>query len=414
MWNITVEEALRTVTAGVVPLAAEPVALSDARGRVLATDVAAPLDLPPFANSAMDGYAVVAASTRGAGPATPARLPVSARIAAGHAPLAPLLPGQAARIMTGAPLPPGADAVIKQEDTVTGDPATVDLLVEVAAGTNVRRPGEDLMQGATALAAGTVLGPAALGLLAGLGFRAAPCVRRPRVAILGTGDEVVPPGAPLGPGQVYDSNGAMLAALFVSLGAETTLAGAARDTVDDLRAAILRLIERGAEVVVTSGGVSGGDYDHVRAVVQAEGEVEFWQVRMRPGKPVTFGRARGVPWLGLPGTPVAAYVTALLFGGALVRALLGRPAESPQAEAVAGEAIRNGSGKRNYLRGAATHEGGTLTVRQAGGQLPTQLATLARSNCLIVAHEDVALYQPGDHVSILWLPGGTASGEDGE
>jgi molybdopterin molybdotransferase len=403
MWNITVDEALARVTAGIASLPAEPVALAEAGGRVLAEDIISPIDLPPFANSAMDGYAVAAADIASATAEAPVRLAVTGRVAAGHLPSGGVRRGQAARIMTGAPIPLGADAVVKFEDTQMPHEGAIDILVAMPPGGNIRQPGEDIVAGRVALGAGTVLGPAALGLLAALGRAVIPCVRRPRVAVIATGDEIVPPGQPLPPGGIYDSNSTMLAALVRQYGGALGFVGTARDEAAAHRAALDRALASAPDLILTSGGVAQGDFDLVKDILQAAGEMDFWQVRMRPGKPLAFGHVAGVPLLGLAGNPVAAFVGATIFARAVLLALQGRDPQPALHEAVCGAAIRNGSGRRNFLRGHATLEGTRLVVRPSAGQLPTQLAPLAHGNCLIVAHEDHPLYALGETIPIILL-----------
>ncbi len=403
MWNITVEDALARVTAGITPLPAVPVALPEAAGRVLAEDVTSTIDLPPFANSAMDGYAVVAADIIAATVDAPVRLTVVERIAAGHTPTGSVTHGHAMRIMTGAPIPPGADAVVKFEDTTTPAAAAIDILVPVALGGNIRQPGEDIVAGQVALRAGTVLRPAALGLLAALGRATVPCVRRPRVAIIATGDEITAPGAPLPAGGIYDSNSTMLAALVRQYGGKLCCIATARDEAAAHQAALAQALATQPDLILTSGGVAQGDFDLVKDILQSAGALDFWQVRMRPGKPLAFGHVSGVPLLGLAGNPVAAFVGATLFARAVLLALHGRDPQPALHEAVCGVAIRNGSGRRNFLRGAATLEGARLVARPSAGQLPTQLAPLAHGNCLIVAHEDRTHYDAGAIIPIILL-----------
>jgi len=311
-----------------------------------------------------------------------------------------------ARIMTGAPIPPGADAVVKFEDTLAPSPDEIAFTQPVAPGTNIRQPGEDVTAGQVALQAGMPLSSPALGLLAALGYAAVPCVRRPRVAVISTGDELISPGQPLPPGKIHDSNGLMLAALARQFGGMPAVYGAAGDTQASLHATLARALSEQPDLILTSGGISLGDFDLVKDILRAEGEIDFWQVRMRPGKPLAFGHIAGVPLLGLPGNPVAAYVGAALYARAVLLALQGLDPAPALYDAVCAEPIRNGSGRRNFLRGVAEMRGTRLQVRQIGGQLPTQLAPLARGNCLIVAHEERAMYDEGETVPVLLLASG--------
>ena len=326
--SVTVAEALGHILAHFAPLPAEPTRLADALGRVLAEDIAADADNPPFANSSMDGYAVRAADTTGADRATPQALRVIGNVAAGYVAAATVGPGEALRIMTGAPLPPGADAVIRFEDTSEGDainqgathaanrpPAgvkaawraesgisSVQLYAAVRPGDSVRPAGEDYQAGQRLLPRGTLLRPFEIALLAAVGRATALTHRRPRVAILATGDELVAPGAPLGPGQIRNSNTPGVAAQVLAAGGIPIPLGIARDTVAALTARIEEGMAHAPDLFVSSAGVSVGDYDIVKEVLDAEGTMHFWQVRMKPGKPLAFGVLRGVPVLGCPAT----------------------------------------------------------------------------------------------------------------
>lgn len=305
---ISVDEALSRMVDAARPLtAAEEVLLSEALGRVLACDQSASLAVPPHDNSAMDGYAVRAADLETDGPT---RLAIGQRITAGSVGV-PLVPGTAARIFTGAPIPPGADAVVMQEQTrLEGDAVVIEQAV--AAGTNIRRAGEDIAPGDILLRAGTRLAPQHLGLAAAVGLYRLPVVRRLRVATFFTGDELVDPGEPLGPGKIYNSNRYMLDAALAALGFEVLDLGT---VPDDLEAtvAVLREAARRADVVLTSGGVSVGEEDHVKAAVARIGKLDLWRVAIKPGKPLAFGEVEGKPFLGLPGNPVSVFVAFTLF-----------------------------------------------------------------------------------------------------
>ena len=320
---LPVEEARATLLAAAPRLTDHhPVPLAEAAGRVLAEAVVSPIDVPGHDNSAMDGYAVRAADTQ----AAPCVLPVSQRIPAGHNG-EPLQPGTAARIFTGAPLPPGADAVIMQEQT---EPAAegVRLLRPVRPGENVRPRANDVARGSEVLAAGTRLTPQAVGLLASLGIDRVDVRVRPRVALLCTGDELAEPGEPLLPGQIYNSNRPMLSALLGRAGCEVLDLGRVEDTLAATRQALHAGAEA-ADLILTTGGVSVGEEDHVKAAVEAEGELHLWRLRMKPGKPLAFGTVAGTPLLGLPGNPVSAFVTALLFALPFLRQMQGRAPAFP-------------------------------------------------------------------------------------
>jgi len=295
----------------------EHVPLSTALGRVLAEDVISPLDVPGHDNSAMDGYAIRSVDSAEDG----CSLPISQRIAAGH-PGGELAPGSAARIFTGAPMPAGADAVVMQEDCLV-DGENVRITRQVSAGQNVRPRANDIASGDCVLLAGAKLIPQSVGLLASLGVAEVP-VRRPvRVALLNTGDEIVEPGEPLRQGQIYNSNRYTLMAALQCVGCEIIDLGQVEDTFQATRAALLHAAPQ-ADLILSSGGVSVGEEDYIKNAVETEGEIDLWRVRMKPGKPLAFGRVRDTPFIGLPGNPVSAFVTFCLFGMPFLRAMQGR------------------------------------------------------------------------------------------
>ncbi|MEA2353125.1 MAG: molybdopterin molybdotransferase [Thermoleophilaceae bacterium] len=328
---ISLSEARERVLAATVALPAEEIALADALGRVLAEDVAAPHDLPPFDASAMDGYAVIA------GPA--AELAVVGESRAGRPAERPLAPGEAIGISTGAVVPAGADAVVPVERTTTSDGRV--SVPDTVPGANIRRAGEDVESGAAVLAAGTDLGPAELAVLSSLGRDRAHCGARPRVAVLVTGDELVPPGPPLGPGQIRDSNATALAAQSTRAGARVELV----EHVPDERGATIAALERAlatADVVCISGGVSVGEHDHVKQALAAVGAREdFWGIALKPGKPTWFGTHGGGKLVfGLPGNPVSAMVVFHLIARPALRALQGGNTEDVRVRGILGEGVR--------------------------------------------------------------------------
>jgi molybdopterin molybdotransferase len=344
---MALDEAAARLLGAVRPLAetegdgaAETVSTFDALHRVLATDVASVVHVPPADNTSMDGYAVRCADVPDVG----AELPVGLRIPAGTAP-SPLPPGQAARVFTGAQIPPGADAVVMQEQCEALDGGRVRVNAVPTPGQWIRRQGEDVRAGAVVLCTGTVLGPQHLGLAASVGAATLRVVRRPRVALFSTGDELVMPGSlppdRLPPGTIFNSNRFTLAALIRAAGAEVTDFGIVPDRLDATRAT-LREAAAGHDLILTSGGVSVGEEDHIRPAVQAEGRIELWQVAMKPGKPLAFGQVRrpGTPseaegaaghawFVGLPGNPVSSYVTFLLMVRSVLRRLTGAPTGLP-------------------------------------------------------------------------------------
>jgi len=321
---LSIDDARARVLAAAAPLAAEDVGVSEALDRVLAQDVVAAADVPGFANSAMDGFAVRS------GPAG-RRLRIVGESRAGAPAAAAVAEGDAIRISTGALLPAGADAVLEVERVAVAD-GTVELGDDVAAGRNVRPPGDDLRAGQVVLRAGTRLGPAELGAAVGAGSGSLRCARRPALAIVATGDELRAPGEPLAPGQLHDSNGITLAALAARAGGDVVFATRAADTPEATRAAIGAALE--ADVVVLSGGVSVGPHDHVKGALDALGVREaFWRVALRPGKPTWFGTRDGRLVFGLPGNPVSSMVTFLLFVRPALARLQGGPAPPPRLRA---------------------------------------------------------------------------------
>lgn len=411
---ISVDDALARVLHGAGPLGVEQVALLDAPGRVLANDVVADADTPPFRNSAMDGYAVRAADILGASTDRPIKLAVIADAPAGYAPRAGVRPGTAIRIMTGAPLPPGADTVVRFEDTdeaATGALAAagdaghsrrIGIRVTQPKWVNVREAGEDIARGTTVLHAGTALRPVEVGLLAALGYREAPVYRRPVVAIVATGDEVVGPGDALAPGQIRDSNSYTVAALVRRYGGIPRLLGVARDRIDELTERLMAA--RSADVIVSSGGVSVGDYDMVKTVLQSEGAIDLWQVRMKPGKPLAFGQLGGKPFLGLPGNPVAAYVSFELFARPLLLRQQGvADVSKPTVRARLATALENKGGRQHYVRALVTAGVSGPLVAPTGDQGSGVLTALAKCNSLLIVPEGVTSLEAGQEVEVALL-----------
>lgn len=398
---LSVEEAQERVLAAVPVLGSEVVELGRALGRVLAEPVAAGRDLPPWDNSSMDGYAVRAEETAGATPGREVRLRVVGTIPAGVVATRPLGPREAYRILTGAALPPGADAVVPQEE-VLRDGDTVVLHRAVSPGTCVRPRGEDVRAGETVLEAGTVLRPAALGVLAALGRPLVRVYQRPRVAILATGDELVELGAPLGPGQIPDSNSYALAGQVWEAGAIPLNLGIARDDQEDLA----RRLRWGlsADVLVSSAGVSVGDRDLVRDALEALGAtLGFWKVSMRPGKPVTFGRLGDRPIFGLPGNPVSSMVTFELLVRPALRKMGGhRQLHRPRVRGRALAPLDNPGERRGYLRVRLLPDSQGLGVYPTGEQGSAILRSMLLADGLAVVPPDTRI-EVGDPVEVIVL-----------
>jgi molybdopterin molybdotransferase len=398
---IEYKEARALVLSAAKPLPAETVPLARALGRTLARDVRAGEDIPPFTKSAMDGYAVRAADTRPA----PVELAVVEDLPAGRLARRRIGPGEAARIMTGAPLPEGADAVVMVEDTERSVPSGVVVRRAVGPGDNVGPAGEDVAKGETALERGTVIGPAEAGMLAAVGLTRVAVVRRPRVAVVSTGDEIVEPGERKRRGQIRNSNGPALTALALRAGAEAEYLGIARDRRSSLAAKFRRA--RGADILVLSGGVSVGDYDLVKDELLAAGvRAVFWKVRIKPGKPVFFGRRGRQLVFGLPGNPTSAMVTFQLFVGPALERLFGRSGEGPatvSAVLAAGLAVK--PGRLQFLRGLVVSRGPVLKVTPYDDQKSGVLRSMVRSQVLIVVPADVSSLEAGAEVEVLFMEG---------
>jgi molybdopterin molybdotransferase len=411
---ISVDEALAYILKHFKPLEPETVPLFDALDRVLTQDIVSDINIPPFNNSAMDGYAVRADDVVKASKEHPITLRVIGEVAAGYTAQRSVEPGTAMRIMTGAPLPPGADAVVRFEETSEGtqaketrDRAAVQILKAVKRGDNVRNAGEDVRLGEVVLPKGTVVRPAEIGVLASLGKQFVSVHRRPRVAILATGDELVAIDEPITPGKIRNSNEYTNAAAVLKAGGIPIRLGIARDNIADLTAKIRAGLDANADLFLTSAGVSVGDYDIVKDVLNAEGEMHFWQVRMKPGKPLAFGVLHGkkdVPLLGLPGNPVSAMISFEVFARRAILTMLGKTKfERPTVRAVMTEDIQNDSQRRNFIRVYVERRGEGYVARSTGEQGSGILMSVARANGLLVVPENVAYVHAGEMVDIQLL-----------
>ena len=415
---ISVEEALAQILSFVDVLEPETRPILDSLGQVLAENARSAIDVPPLDNSAMDGYAVLASDTIGATQDNPRTVRVIGELPAGHWTDDIVLSGTAIRIMTGAPVPRGADAVVQFEETDElarkprgGAVGTVAICKEAEPGQNIRRAGEDITRGQTVLPVGTVLRPAEIGVLASLGFASTRVIRRPRVAILATGDELVMPGEPLPPAKIYNSNTYTIAALVHKYGGIPTILGIARDRREEL---VEKIGEgRKADLLLTSAGVSMGDYDIVKEVLAMEGEISFWTVRMKPGKPIAFGtltasteteQTRRVPHLGLPGNPVSTMVAFEQFARPALLKMLGRTRfAKPTIKAVLAEPIDNTDGRRVFARAMVSRENGAFIARLTGPQGSGILTSMALAHGLVVIPEDVGRVETGSIVDVQML-----------
>ncbi len=402
---LSVEQAQEQILSQVSVLPPEEVALDAAQGHVLDQDVVAPLDLPPFANSSMDGYAVRAEDLATASETAPMMLRLIGEVPAGGVFAGEVLPGTTVRIFTGAPVPAGADAVLQQELTRREDDAqSVSMLARVESGQNIRRAGSDLRRDTTVVRRGTTLNAPELAVIAATGYAAVPVTRRPRVAIVATGDELVPPGQPLGPGQIYNSNAAMLAAAVREAGGEPVVLPVARDREDEIRARFTHAQQ--ADLILTSGGVSVGDYDLVRAILTQLGQIDFWRVNVRPGKPLAFGKIGATRVIGLPGNPASSAVTFELFARPLIRTMLGcANIHRPQITATLGEPIARGE-RRHYVRARLLWEEGRVIAHPTGDQDSHRIMSLLGAQALLVIAEGQGTVAAGEIISALLLAGG--------
>ncbi len=411
---LSVEDAYERVMARFSPLDAEEVAIIQALGQVLAGDVVSPMDLPPLDNSAMDGYAVQRGDIEGASPSSPKLLRVVGQVAAGSMPAEQVMRGSAVRIMTGAPVPHGADTIVPFEDTDEVERkgkglglGEIGILQELPYGANVRPSGEDVQRGEVVLKKGATLRPAEIGVLASLGMERAWVIRRPVVAILATGDELLSVGEEMDLGKIYDSNSYTLAASVLRYGGIPKVLGIARDNLEDMH---LKLSQgTGSDLLITSAGVSRGDYDMVKDVLMERGEISFWSVRMRPAKPLAFGVVYGpsgklVPHLGLPGNPVSAMVAFEEFARPAILRMLGKTRlTKPTIDALLEGPIYNTDGRRVFARVEVTIANGTYRALPTGPQGSNILSSMSKATGLAICPEDVPVMQTGQTVKVKML-----------
>jgi len=412
---IGVEQALNKILNYVHVLEDEQSPILDCLGQVLAEDVYSSLNVPPLDNSAMDGYAVQSRDTRGASRQSPRFLRVIDTVSAGSIAECEVEPGTAVRIMTGAPIPKGADSVVIFEDTDEtqrqGSSTEIGILRQAEAGLNIRRAGEDITQGSIVLSQGAVLRPSEVGVLASLGRTTVRVIRRPTVAILATGDELVDINQPLPTGKIYNSNTYSLAALVRRYGGIPKILGIALDSEHSVVARLCQGLD--ADMLITTGGVSAGDYDVVKDVLAKQGEISFWTVRMKPGKPLAFGTikgvsragiARNIPHLGLPGNPVSSMVTFELFVRPAILKMMGKKnLTKPTIEAVVENSVVNRDRRRIFARVIVEKRRGQYFARLTGPQGSGILTSMTLANGLMVIPENKTEVVAGDIVQVMML-----------
>ena len=411
---LSVEQAYERVIASFQTLQPEEKPLLDCMGQVLAEDVKSPLALPPLANSGMDGYALRHSDIVGASHENPKNLEVIGIVAAGYMPEKAVAAGTAIRIMTGAPVPDGADTVIPFEETDEVERKRegkslnqVTIFADMPIGCNVRPAGEDITLGTLVLEKGIVIRAAEVGVIASLGIDKVKVVRRPVIAVLATGDELESAGRPLSAGKIYDSNSFSVAASVVDSGGIPRILGIARDNLADLTHKLEAT--SGVDLVITSAGVSKGDYDIVKDVLNQRGEMNFWSVRMRPAKPLAFGhlmgpRDKSTPLLGLPGNPVSAMVAFEMFARPAIRTMLGKSKKSrPMVDGILTGPIRNEDGRRVYARVEVELKDGQYRATPTGPQGSNILTSMAKANGLAICPEELEGKDAGELVKIIML-----------
>ncbi len=414
---LSVEEALEKILAQFSTLEEEEKPILECLGQVLSRDIVSGINVPQFTNSAMDGYAVRAEDTRGAGESSPKFLRVLDVVPAGAVSMKVVTSGTAIRIMTGAPVPEGADTVVQFEDTDelnrkgAKSDGKIGILKEAKKGLNIRLAGEDIAKGQTVLKKGTVIRPAEIGVIASVGYGKVWVTRRPVIAILATGDELAEIGEKLTPGKIYNSNTYSVAALTLRYGAVPKILGIARDNVKSLTEKIHEAWD--ADLLLTSGGVSTGDYDMVKDVLAREGEIGFWTVRMKPGKPLAFGKiksksktgeVREIPHLGLPGNPVSSMVTFEIYVRPAINKMMGKAnLVKPEIDAVMEERVVNTDGRRFYARVIVTRRGGKYYAKLTGNQGSGVLTSMSLANGLLIVPEDRKTLDTGETGRVMML-----------
>ena len=418
---LSVEEALEQIMSYVNVLEPESRRILEAMGQVLAEDVYSDINVPPLDNSAMDGFAIQAKDTKGASAASPRILKVIDTVIAGSMPKLEVRPGTAIRVMTGAPVPKGADCVVQFEDTDENArkpslppgtrPTEIGIVVQHTLGDNIRKAGEDISKGARVLSKGKIIRPPEVGVLASVGRSTVQVIRRPTVAVLATGNELVNAGQPLPPGKIYDSNSYSTAALVARYGGIPRLIGVAQDTESSLTAGLQRGLD--ADMLITTGGVSTGDYDMVKDMLSTQGEMTFWRVRMKPGKPIAFGTIRGknkdgtvrnIPHLGLPGNPVSVMITFELYARPAIMKMMGKQnLARTTIETILEEDVTNSDGRRIFARAVIEKRNGRYYARTTGPQGSGILTSMSQANGLAIIPEDREIVRKGETVQALML-----------
>ena len=389
MTLLPVKDALERILSSFQTLPKTYIPLDRTVGRILAEDIKSNSDLPPFDNSSMDGFALLASDVTQAGATTPIILGVVDDIPAGKMPTKHLSTGEAARIMTGAPLPIGADAVVPVEETDfnnrapgTALPEKVKIFKAANLGANIRKRGDDIESGASILPRGQRLRAQDLGMLAMLGIAQVPVYRKPRIALLSSGDELTPIGETLTAGKIYDVNSYTLSAMLESAGCEIIPLGVAEDTPESVRAALEKA--KDADLILSSAGVSMGSFDYIKAIIEAEGNLNFWRINMRPGKPLTFGNYQNIPFIGLAGNPVSAFIGFMVFVQPVIKKMLGYTEQTESRVRVRLAEPLQSDGRESYLRAIIHRENNQLYAKLTGHQGSGNLFSMVQANALLI------------------------------
>jgi len=407
---LNVDAALETILNQILILNHETIPLADSLGRVIAENITSPIDLPPFDNSAMDGYAVHFNDSTDASENHPITLSVVMDIPAGKAPTGQLKAGQAARIMTGAPIPEGATAVIPVEHTTDnwqkGDspplPESVDIIKPASDGANIRRIGENIQKDALVIAEGTVIRPAEIGMLAGIGCTQVTVTRKPKVIILTSGDELVDIDQPITPGKIRDTNSYTLAALITQVGGIPIRLPIAGDTMDSIRQLYADAIAQKPDMIISSAGVSVGTADLVKVVMSELGNIDFWRINLRPGKPLAYGTIQDIPFFGLPGNPVSAMITFEVFVRPALAKMAGLPHHIVLDKAITANDMKS-DGRRSYDRVTLKRDDDTLIATSTGTQSSGALMSMVLADGLIIIPEEMTFVPAGTELSVILL-----------